>query len=214
KNVKLSAEVEPFIPQKKGPETLMIPMALPNDSGGINGMEPTPIPSYLITCYPFVQENQSNRQFPLYNNDIRWQQPSPNPAGPYLAYPIISAQPPVSTEYTYYQLMPAPCAQVMGFYHPFPTPYPAPFQTANAVSAVTTECTERPSPSGQVFPLSTQRSRSSNRGPVIQKQQQLQMHIKNKRPPVKNVATQKETSSSGPENRSKIVLLVDASQQT
>uniref|UniRef100_A0A8C3NX28 SECIS binding protein 2 like n=1 Tax=Cyanoderma ruficeps TaxID=181631 RepID=A0A8C3NX28_9PASS len=214
KNVKLSAEVEPFIPQKKGPETLMIPMALPNDSGGINGMEPTPIPSYLITCYPFVQENQSNRQFPLYNNDIRWQQPSPNPAGPYLAYPIISAQPPVSTEYTYYQLMPAPCAQVMGFYHPFPAPYPAPFQTANAVSTVTTECTERPTPSGQIFPLSTQRSRSSNRGPVIQKQQQLQMHIKNKRPPVKNVAIQKETSSSGPENRSKIVLLVDASQQT
>lgn len=40
------------------------------------------------------------------------------------------------------------------------------------------------------------------------------MPIKNKRPPVKNVATQKETSSSGPENRSKIVLLVDASQQT
>uniref|UniRef100_A0A8B9SI10 SECIS binding protein 2 like n=1 Tax=Anas platyrhynchos TaxID=8839 RepID=A0A8B9SI10_ANAPL len=214
KNVKLSAEVEPFIPQKKGPETLMIPMALPNDSGGINGVEPTPIPSYLITCYPFVQENQSNRQFPLYNSDIRWQQPNPNPAGPYLAYPIISAQPPVSTEYTYYQLMPAPCAQVMGFYHPFPTPYSAPFQTANAVNAVTTECTERPNPSGQVFPLSSQRSRSSNRGPVIQKQQQLQMHIRNKRPPVKNVATQKETSSSGPENRSKIVLLVDASQQT
>ncbi|XP_062484944.1 selenocysteine insertion sequence-binding protein 2-like isoform X1 [Pezoporus occidentalis] len=214
KNVKLSAEVEPFIPQKKGPETLMIPMALPNDSGGINGMEPTPIPSYLITCYPFVQENQPNRQFPLYNNDIRWQQPNPNPAGPYLAYPIISAQPPVSTEYTYYQLMPAPCAQVMGFYHPFPTPYSAPFQTANTVNTVTTECTERPNPSGQVFPLSSQRSRSSNRGPVIQKQQQLQMHIKSKRPPVKNVATQKETSSSGPENRSKIVLLVDASQQT
>ncbi|XP_051484490.1 selenocysteine insertion sequence-binding protein 2-like isoform X2 [Apus apus] len=214
KNVKLSAEVEPFIPQKKGPETLMIPMALPNDSGGVNGLEPTPIPSYLITCYPFVQENQSNRQFPLYNNDIRWQQPNPNPTGPYLAYPIISAQPPVSTEYTYYQLMPAPCAQVMGFYHPFPTPYSAPFQAANAVNTVTTECTERPNPSGQVFPLSSQRSRSSNRGPVIQKQQQLQTHIKNKRPPVKNVATQKETSSSGPENRSKIVLLVDASQQT
>ncbi|OXB79936.1 UNVERIFIED_CONTAM: hypothetical protein H355_009751 [Colinus virginianus] len=214
KNVKLSAEVEPFIPQKKGPETLMIPMALPNDGGGINGVEPAPIPSYLITCYPFVQENQSNRQFPLYNNDIRWQQPNPNPAGPYLAYPIISAQPPVSTEYTYYQLMPAPCAQVMGFYHPFPPPYSAPFQTASAVNTVTTECTERPNPSGQVFPLSTQRSRSSNRGPVIPKQQQLQMHIKSKRPPVKNVATQKETSSSGPENRSKIVLLVDASQQT
>lgn len=51
-------------------------------------------------------------------------------------------------------------------------------------------------------------------GNVRKQQQQLQMHIKNKRPPVKNVATQKETSSSGPENRSKIVLLVDASQQT
>lgn len=49
---------------------------------------------------------------------------------------------------------------------------------------------------------------------LLKQQQQLQTHIKNKRPPVKNVATQKETSSSGPENRSKIVLLVDASQQT
>ncbi|KYO21177.1 selenocysteine insertion sequence-binding protein 2-like isoform X1 [Alligator mississippiensis] len=215
KNVKLSAEVEPFIPQKKGPDTVMIPMALPNDSGGISGMEPTPIPSYLITCYPFVQENQSNRQFPLYNNDIRWQQPNPNPTGPYLAYPIISAQPPVSTEYTYYQLMPAPCAQVMGFYHPFPTPFSTPFQTASAVNTVTTECTDRPSQSGQIFPLSSQRSRSNNRGPIMQKQQQpLQLHIKSKRPPVKSVATQKETSASGPENRSKIVLLVDAAQQT
>lgn len=116
--------------------------------------------SFLLNFY---------RQFPLYNNDIRWQQPNPNPAGPYLAYPIIPAQPPVSTEYTYYQLMPAPCAQVMGFYHPFPPPYSAPFQTANAVNTVTTECTERPNPSGQVFPISTQRSRSSNRGPIIPK---------------------------------------------
>uniref|UniRef100_A0A8D0H5P0 SECIS binding protein 2 like n=1 Tax=Sphenodon punctatus TaxID=8508 RepID=A0A8D0H5P0_SPHPU len=213
-NVKLSAEVEPFIPQKKGPDTLMIPMALPNDNGSISGMEPTPIPSYLITCYPFVQENQSNRQFPLYNNDIRWQQPNTNPAGPYLAYPIISAQPPVSTEYTYYQLMPAPCAQVMGFYHPFPTPYSTPFQTASAVNTVAAECTDRPNQLGQVYPLSNQRSRSSNRGPIVQKQQPLQMHIKSKRPPVKNVATQKETSASGPESRSKIVLLVDACQQT
>lgn len=49
---------------------------------------------------------------------------------------------------------------------------------------------------------------------LFKQQQQLQTHMKNKRPPVKNVATQKETSSSGPENRSKIVLLVDASQQT
>ncbi|MBZ3872875.1 Selenocysteine insertion sequence-binding protein 2-like [Sciurus carolinensis] len=192
----------------------MIPMALPNDNGSVSGVEPTPIPSYLITCYPFVQENQSNRQFPLYNNDIRWQQPNPNPTGPYLAYPIISAQPPVSTEYTYYQLMPAPCAQVMGFYHPFPTPYSNTFQAANTVNAITTECTERPNQLGQVFPLSSHRSRNSNRGPVVPKQQLLQQHIKSKRPLVKNVATQKETNAAGPDNRSKIVLLVDASQQT
>ncbi|XP_012865611.1 PREDICTED: selenocysteine insertion sequence-binding protein 2-like isoform X2 [Dipodomys ordii] len=213
-NVKLSAEVEPFIPQKKNPDTFVIPMALPNENGSVSGVEPTPIPSYLITCYPFVQENQSNRQFPLYNNDLRWQQPNPNPAGPYLAYPIISAQPPVSAEYTYYQLMPAPCAQVMGFYHPFPTPYSSTFQAANTVNAVATECTERPSQLGQVFPLSTHRTRNTNRGPVAPKQQLSQQHIKSKRPLVKNVATQKETNAAGPDTRSKIVLLVDASQQT
>uniref|UniRef100_A0A8C6D9L3 SECIS binding protein 2 like n=1 Tax=Moschus moschiferus TaxID=68415 RepID=A0A8C6D9L3_MOSMO len=213
-NVKLSAEVEPFIPQKKNPDTFMIPMALPNDNGNVSGVEPTPIPSYLITCYPFVQENQSNRQFPLYNSDIRWQQPNPNPAGPYLAYPIISAQPPVSTEYTYYQLMPAPCAQVMGFYHPFPAPYSNTFQAANTVNTMTTECTERPNHLGQAFPLSGHRNRSSNRGPMVPKQQLIQQHIKSKRPLVKNVAIQKETSAAGPDNRSKIVLLVDASQQT
>ncbi|KAM4829634.1 selenocysteine insertion sequence-binding protein 2-like isoform 2-T2 [Thomomys bottae] len=213
-NVKLSAEVEPFIPQKKNPDTFVIPMALPNENGSVSGVEPTPIPSYLITCYPFVQENQSNRQFPLYNNDLRWQQPNPNPTGPYLAYPIISAQPPVSAEYTYYQLMPAPCAQVMGFYHPFPTPYSSTFQAASTVSAVATECPERPSQLGQVFPLSTHRTRNTNRGPVAPKQQPSQQHIKSKRPLVKNVATQKETNAAGPDTRSKIVLLVDASQQT
>lgn len=31
---------------------------------------------------------------------------------------------------------------------------------------------------------------------------------------MKNVATQKETNAAGPDHRSKIVLLVDASQQT
>lgn len=40
------------------------------------------------------------------------------------------------------------------------------------------------------------------------------MNIKSKRPSVKSVATQKETNLSGPESRSKIVLLVDACQQT
>lgn len=108
------------------------------------------------------------RQFPLYN-DIRWQQPSPSPTGPYLAYPIISAQPPVSTEYTYYQLMPAPCAQVMGFYHPFPTPYSSTFQAANTVNTVTAECTERPTQLGQAFPLSSHRSRNGSRGPAVPK---------------------------------------------
>lgn len=110
-----------------------------------------------------------HRQLPLYNNEIRWQQPNPNPAGPYLAYPIISAQPPVSAEYTYYQLMPAPCAQVMGFYHPFPTPYSAPFQTTSAINTVTAECTDRPTQPNQVFSLCSQQSRSSNRGPAVQK---------------------------------------------
>lgn len=48
----------------------------------------------------------------------------------------------------------------------------------------------------------------------LNQQQLLQQHIKSKRPLVKNVATQKETNAVGPDNRSKIVLLVDASQQT
>ncbi|KAM5235532.1 selenocysteine insertion sequence-binding protein 2-like [Ctenodactylus gundi] len=214
-SVKLSAEVEPFIPQKKSADTFVIPMALSSEGGPVSSVEPTPIPSYLITCYPFVQENQSNRQFPLYNNDIRWQQPSPSPAGPYLAYPIIPAQPPVAAEYTYYQLMPAPCAQVMGFYHPFPAPYSHACQPASTISAVSTECPERPGQLGQAFPLAAHRSRGSSRGPVLPKQQLLQQqHIKSKRPLVKNVATQKETSAAGPDSRSKIVLLVDASQQT
>ncbi|XP_028926313.1 selenocysteine insertion sequence-binding protein 2-like isoform X4 [Ornithorhynchus anatinus] len=271
-NVKLSAEVEPFVPQKKTPDSLAMPMALPGDGGGVGvgmggagAVEPSPIPSYLITCYPFVQESQSNshhlgarrqaascpdgplsgwgdlgpslfapgverwspggfveswfqsqrrRPFPLYNNDLRWQPPSPSPAGPYLAYPLLSAPPPVSAaEYTYYQLMPAPCAQVMGFYHPFPSPHSAAFQTANPVSPVAAECPDRPSQPGPAFPLASQRGRSGNRGPAVLKQP-LPQHMKSKRPPAKSVATQKETSASGPDPRSKIVLLVDASQQT
>lgn len=73
-DVKLSAEVEPFIPQKKGLEgSSLVSMSLSGEAGGggggggggiggVNGgVETTPIPSYLITCYPFVQENQPNR---------------------------------------------------------------------------------------------------------------------------------------------------------
>uniref|UniRef100_A0A4W3KAC8 SECIS binding protein 2 like n=1 Tax=Callorhinchus milii TaxID=7868 RepID=A0A4W3KAC8_CALMI len=200
------SEVEPFIPQKKGSETL-VPMALPNDGSGSSGVDVPPIPSYLITCYPFVQENQGSRQLPIYNNDIRWQQANTNLAGgPYLAYPILpTPQPPVSTEYAYYQFMPTPCTPMMGFYSPFPAPYATPFQPGGMVPPVS-ECNERPVPAGQVCQVPAQRSRV-NRGSV-------QKLVRAARPPVRSVAIQKESSASGPENRSKIVLLVDASQQT
>lgn len=56
-DVKLSAEVKPFVPQKKGVDGSLLPMSLCSEGGA----EPTQIPSYLITCYPFVQENQNNR---------------------------------------------------------------------------------------------------------------------------------------------------------
>ncbi|XP_078097519.1 selenocysteine insertion sequence-binding protein 2-like isoform X3 [Mustelus asterias] len=181
-------------------------MALPNDGNG-SGVEAPPIPSYLITCYPFVQENQANRQLPVYNGDIRWQQGNPNSTGPYLAYPILpTPQPPVSTDYAYYQLMPAPCTPMVGFYSPFPTPYTAPFQPTNVVNAVSGECSERPVPAGQACQAAAQRGRTS-RGPVSKV-------LKSSKPLVRSVAVQKESSASGPENRSKIVLLVDASQQT
>ncbi|GCB60953.1 hypothetical protein scyTo_0012829 [Scyliorhinus torazame] len=202
-DIQLSAEVEPFIPQKKGTD-ILVPMALPNDGNG-SGVEAPPIPSYLITCYPFVQENQANR--PVYNGDIRWQQGNPNATGPYLAYPILpTPQPPVSADYAYYQLMPAPCTPMVGFYSPFPAPYTAPFQPANVVNAVSGECSERPVPTGQACQAAAQRGRTS-RGPVPKA-------LRTSKPLVRSVAVQKESSAAGPENRSKIVLLVDASQQT
>ncbi|XP_063782108.1 selenocysteine insertion sequence-binding protein 2-like [Pseudophryne corroboree] len=214
-NGKLSAEVEPFVPQKKGAEAITIPMSISGDGGNAGGLEATPIPSYLITCYPFVQENQSNRQFPLYVNDVRWQQSSSNPPGPYLAYPIVPTQPPVSTDYMYYQLMPAPCAQVMGFYHPFPTTYTTPVQATNPVNAISIDCNDRTNQQAQISVLSSQRSRNATRPPIIHKQpQQLMAQLKCKRPPMKSVAVQKESCSSVRDTRSKIVLLVDACQQT
>lgn len=71
-DVKLSPEVEPFIPQRKGFEGSLVSMSLSGEAGGgggggagigggSGGVEAAPIPSYLITCYPFVQENQPNR---------------------------------------------------------------------------------------------------------------------------------------------------------
>ncbi|XP_026086152.1 selenocysteine insertion sequence-binding protein 2-like isoform X2 [Carassius auratus] len=203
KDIKLSAEVEPFIPQKKGVEVSLLPMSL----CGEGGAEPTQIPSYLITCYPFVQENQNNsRQMAVYNGDQRWQQLNPGPGGPYLAYPILSSpQPPVSSDYpTYYHaIMPSPCPPVMGFYQPFPGPYtgPLPPGVLNPVS----DCSERTL-------TQTQRGRGVSRNPVLHKP--MAQPIRAKRPVMRSTAVQKEVCAAGPDGRFKTVLLVDAAQQT
>ncbi|XP_041750545.2 selenocysteine insertion sequence-binding protein 2-like isoform X2 [Coregonus clupeaformis] len=228
KDVKLSAEVEPFIPQKKGLEGALVTMSLSGGEGGGGGggvEEPTPIPSYLITCYPFVQENQPNRQqHPMYSGggDLRWQQPNPTPGGPYLAYPILSSpQPPVSNDYTYYQIMPAPCPPMMGFYQPFPGTYAGPLQPG-VVNPVSADVSERPSPPRQAFGLANQRGGRGMVRPAVlpksmfnqQQQVGLCQPLKDRRPPMRTVAVQKEMCSSGPVGRTKTVLLVDAAQQT
>ncbi|XP_041841870.1 selenocysteine insertion sequence-binding protein 2-like [Melanotaenia boesemani] len=226
KDVKLSPEVEPFIPQRKGLEGSLVSMSLSGEAGGggggggigggSGGMETTPIPSYLITCYPFVQENQPNRQHPMYNGgELRWQQPNPNPGSPYLAYPILSSpQPPVSNDYAYYQIMPAPCPPVMGFYQPFTGTYPGPVQ-AGVVNPVSTDVGERPLPLGPAYGMASQRGRGMVRTNVHPKQ-----HLgvcqppRGRRPPTRNVAVQKEVCTLGPDGRTKTVMLVDAAQQT
>ena len=107
----------------------------------------------------------------MYNGgELRWQQPNPNPGGPYLAYPIMpSPQPPVSNDYAYYQIMPAPCPPVMGFYQPFPGPYPGSLQAGvvNPVSAA--DIGERPPHFGQAFGLANQRGRGLIRSPLLPK---------------------------------------------
>ncbi|XP_052372757.1 selenocysteine insertion sequence-binding protein 2-like [Oncorhynchus keta] len=219
KEVKLSAEVEPFVPQKKGLEGALVTMSLSGGGEGGGGVEPTPIPSYLITCYPFVQENQPNRQqHPMYSGggDLRWQQPNPSPGGPYLAYPILSSpQPPVSNDYTYYQIMSAPCPPMMGFYQPFPGTYAGPLQPG-VVNPISADVSERPAPLGQAFGLANQRGvRGMVRPAVLPKQQVgLCQSLRARRPPMRTVAVQKEVCSSGPDGRTKTVLLVDAAQQT
>uniref|UniRef100_A0AAY4EML7 Ribosomal protein eL8/eL30/eS12/Gadd45 domain-containing protein n=1 Tax=Denticeps clupeoides TaxID=299321 RepID=A0AAY4EML7_9TELE len=210
KDVKLSAEVEPFTPQKKGLDTALVTMSLSGEGGGGgggSGVDPSPIPSYLITCYPFVQENQPNRQLPMYNSDMRWQQPNPSPGGPYLAYPILSSpQPPVSSDYAYYQFMPTPCPTMMGFYQPFPAAYAGPVQ-AGVMSPVSTDCSDRSLPPGQPYGVAGQRGRGLTRASVLQP-------ARTKKPPTRSVAVQKEVGASGPDGRSRTVLLVDAAQQT
>lgn len=203
-DVKLSAEVEPFVPQKKGVDASLLPMSL----CGEGGAEPTQIPSYLITCYPFVQENQnSSRQVAVYSGDHRWQQMNPSPGGPYLAYPILSSpQPPVTSDYaTYYHaIMPTTCPPVMGFYQPFPGPYAGPLQ-AGVLNPVS-DCSERVTPQGQ-------RGRVVSRDPIMHKQPMTQP-MRVKRPVMRSVAIQKEVGAAGHDGRCKTVLLVDAAQQT
>uniref|UniRef100_A0A3B3UM14 SECIS binding protein 2 like n=1 Tax=Poecilia latipinna TaxID=48699 RepID=A0A3B3UM14_9TELE len=203
-DVKLSPEVEPFIPQRKGFEGSLV-------SGG--GVEAAPIPSYLITCYPFVQENQPNRQHPMYNGgELRWPQPNPSPGGPYLAYPILSSpQPPVSNDYAYYQIMPAPCPPVMGFYQPFPGTYAGPVQ-AGVVSPVSADVSERPLQLGPTYGMAGQRGRGIPRSNVLTKVWSFntQPHLG----VCQNVAVQKEVCTLTPDGRTKTVMLVDAAQQT
>ncbi|XP_048825245.1 selenocysteine insertion sequence-binding protein 2-like [Brienomyrus brachyistius] len=214
KDVKLSAEVEPFIPQKKGPEgSALVGIGLPVEAavGPGSGAEATPIPSYLITCYPFVQESQPNRQLPVYNGDLRWHAAAPTPNGPYLAYPILSSpQPPVS-DYAYYQILPAPCPPVMGFYQQFAGPYGAPAQPG-MVGTLSADLGERSPGPGQVFGTLAHRGRGVVRSPAPLKL--VPQAGRAKRPPMRSVAVQKEVSSSGPDGRSKTVVLVDAAQQT
>ncbi|XP_007563995.1 selenocysteine insertion sequence-binding protein 2-like isoform X2 [Poecilia formosa] len=230
KDVKLSPEVEPFIPQRKGFEGSLVSMSLSGEAGGGGGgggggvgiggggggVEAAPIPSYLITCYPFVQENQPNRQHPMYNGgELRWPQPNPSPGGPYLAYPILSSpQPPVSNDYAYYQIMPAPCPPVMGFYQPFPGTYAGPVQ-AGVVSPVSADVSERPLQLGPTYGMAGQRGRGIPRSNVLTKP-----HLgvcqppRGRRPPTRNVAVQKEVCTLTPDGRTKTVMLVDAAQQT
>ncbi|XP_068613621.1 selenocysteine insertion sequence-binding protein 2-like [Brachionichthys hirsutus] len=224
KDVKLSAEVEPFIPQKKGVEGSLVSMSLSGEAGGGGGMggvnggvETTPIPSYLITCYPFVQENQPNRQHPVYNGgELRWQQPNPSPGGSYLAYPILSSpQPPVSNDYAYYQIMPTPCPSVMGFYQPFPGTYAGPVQTG-VVSPASADVGERPLPVCPAYVMASQRGRGMVRPHVVSEVQQfgLCQPPRARRPPTRSVAVQKEVCAYGPDGRTKTVMLIDAAQQT
>lgn len=101
------------------------------------------------------------------NGDPRWQQPSSAPGGPYLAYPLLtSPQPPVSSDYAYYQLLPAPCSPMMGFYPPFPTPYGGPLQTG-MVSPLPADCSDRSLPPAQDYSVACQRGRGPMQTAVL-----------------------------------------------
>ncbi|KAJ8393113.1 hypothetical protein AAFF_G00067960 [Aldrovandia affinis] len=192
KDMKLSAEVEPFVPQRKGGDIALLSMNWSREGGGAS-TEATPIPSYLITCFPFVQETQPNR-FSLCSGDPRWQPSSSGPGGPYLAYPLLPPpQPPVSSDYAYYQLLPAPCAPMMGFYPPFPPPYAGPLQPGGG-GPMTADCSDRAPP-------------TDFRGRGLIRAALPTQPMRARRAPVRSVLV---PSEAGP----KTVLLVDATQQT
>ncbi|KAM9481874.1 selenocysteine insertion sequence-binding protein 2-like isoform 4-T4 [Clarias gariepinus] len=213
KDVKLSAEVEPFIPQKKGIDSALLSMNLSGDGAGAMGAEPTPIPSYLITCYPFVQENQPNsRQLPVYNGEVRWQQQCGS--APYVAYSFVSSAPQpaaVCNDYSYCPLLPPPCPPLMGFYQPLTAPY-APALPSGLGNPVSDTCLRPPQPQGQPISMGAQRGRGGARAPVLPKQ--VAQPIRVKRPVMRSVAVQKEVAAAGPDGKSRTVLLVDAAQQT
>ncbi|KAJ8249365.1 hypothetical protein GJAV_G00233990 [Gymnothorax javanicus] len=207
KDAALSAEVEPFIPQRK--DVGLAAMNWPREGGGA-GPEATHIPSYLITCFPFVQENQQNR-YSVCNGDPRWQQPGSAPGGPYLAYPLLPPpQPAVTSDYAYYQLLPAPCSPMMGFYPPFPTPYGGPLP-AGVVSPMPVDCSDRV-PVGAEYTAACQRGRAALQ--TVGMATHFPQSVGMRRLPTRNVAVQKERRVSGPGCRPRTVLLVDAAQQT
>ncbi|XP_047678063.1 selenocysteine insertion sequence-binding protein 2-like isoform X1 [Tachysurus fulvidraco] len=213
KDMKLSAEVEPFVPQKKGVDSTLLNMNLSGDSAGAMGAEPTPIPSYLITCYPFVQENQPNsRQLPVYNGEVRWQQQCGS--APYVAYSFVSSPPQpaaVCNDYSYCPLLPPPCPPLMGFYQPLTSPYAAPLPSGMG-NSVSDTCLRPPQPQGQPVSMGAQRGRGVARAPVLPKQ--VAQPIRVKRPVMRSVAVQKEVAAAGPDGKSRTILLVDAAQQT
>ncbi|XP_072554399.1 selenocysteine insertion sequence-binding protein 2-like isoform X4 [Paramormyrops kingsleyae] len=212
KAVQLSAEVEPFVPDKRGLDPSLVAMGLSGEVGGA-APEGPPIPSYLITCYPFVQENQPSRPLPLYGGDSRWVQPSPSHSNPYMAYHLLSpGQTTVPSDYAYYHLVPASCPPLLGFYPSFPSGYGA--APVAAHSAVITDCGDLPLALGQAVPAANQRAKAISRATALPKQQPMYQPQRGRRAPSRSVVAQKEVPTFSPDGRPKAIMLVDAAQQT
>ncbi|XP_048828701.1 selenocysteine insertion sequence-binding protein 2-like isoform X3 [Brienomyrus brachyistius] len=211
KAVQLSAEVEPFVPEKRALDPSLVAMGLSGEVGGA-APEGPPIPSYLITCYPFVQENQPSRPLPLYGGDSRWLQPSPSHSNPYMAYHLLSSgQPAVPSDCAYYHLVPASCPPLLGFYPSFPSGYgTAPIA---ARSAVITDCGDLPLALGQAIPAANQRAKAISRATALPKQPMYQPQ-RGKRAPSRGVVVQKEVPTFSQDGRPRAIMLVDAAQQT